>query len=76
MTSYRNREYIQSAIFLNGTVKYNGEEVINRLWLHEVKFKLMVNHLRLYPLELKNCRTDHNIVSIKNPSRSDLEILV
>ena len=47
MTSFKNREIIKAAIFINATVRYQGVDVITRLWLKEVKFNLMHNHFRM-----------------------------
>ena len=80
VTSFKNREIIKAAIFVNATVRYEGEDVITRLWLQEVKFNLMHNHLRMQGLEFKGCKADYHIVSIKNYFKhdeiSELNILV
>lgn len=76
VTSVRNREHIKAAIFVNATLTYQGFRVHNRLWLHEVKFNLLPNHLKLYALELRNCKSEVSIVTIKNPEKQELQVMV
>lgn len=49
VTSLRSREIIKAGIYFNVTIKYESRVVFNRVWLKEVKFTLLPNHLKLYP---------------------------
>ena len=48
----------------------------SRIWKKEVAFNLLPNHLKLYSFELRNCKQEHSVISIKNPENSDLYLLI
>ena len=49
VTHARSREIIKSSIFFNVTLRYSDQPVFNRIWMREVKFTLLPNHLKLLP---------------------------
>lgn len=76
LTHNRNAAELKTAIFFNVTLKYDGNEVTTRTWMKEVTFKLLPNHLKLTPLEFRNCERENGTVFIKNPEKHDLSFLI
>lgn len=72
ITAMRGRELIKAGLFFNATLLYDSHPILNRIWMREVTFNLVPNHLKLYALELRQCRQEPSIVTLKNPTKQEL----
>lgn len=67
VTSLKNRDFLKVGLYFNVTLTDQPFEVAHRMWLKEVSFQLLQNHLKLAPFEMKHCKKELSVITIKNP---------